>query len=123
MSNVIPIEKALGHQTKRTRYFTVYSTGRIRYTDSGRRHFGAWFSRFGIDIRAIQTERDHLQATRYCDDNEIADVFEGSIKNQDSVFSDSLLDDLLNMDIAHRPTIRDLIAKRSELDNAKARKD
>lgn len=115
MSNVIPIEKALGRQIKRTRYFTVYSTGRIRYTDLGRRYFGNWFSRFGIDLRNILTEDDHLKATRYCDDHEITEIFDGSIREQDSEFSDSLLDDLLNMDIAHRPTIRDLIARRDDL--------
>ena len=42
------------------------------------------------------------------------EVFDVEVTHQEQDLSDALLDDLLNSDIAHRPTIRDLVTQRDK---------
>lgn len=124
MAKIVPITLALGKPTRRTRFFTIYSSGRIQYSEAGRERFEQRFKRWGYSLRAIQTATEHFKTVEACEDLELTDIIENGPAVQDPSISEEFITELLeSADKKRRQSIRGIILSNNRNRGTEDKKD
>lgn len=110
MSKIVPISSAFGKPAKRTRFFTIFSSGRLQYTEAGIAKFEERYKRWGFNIYSIVTSEDHFRILELCEDFELTDIIENGPELSDPSLTEEFVTDLLrSTDRKNRQSIREIV--------------